>query len=392
MLTDRINNITYSKAMKIAGNVIELKNKGVDVVDFTAGQPDFPTPDNIKAAAFEAITQNKTRYTKNPGLTELREAVINKFKHDNDLHYAENEVMVSTGAKQCLFNAILSLVSKDDEVIFQSPYYTSYPHMISLAEGKSVEIKTTDKSNFKITKSMLENVITEKSKVFILCNPSNPTGAVYSKSELEELAEVVIENNLYVVTDEIYEKIVYDQNKFVSFASLSSEIKERIVVVNGVSKAYSMTGWRIGYCAANKEIISAMNKIQSHSTSGANSIAQCASVEALNGDQSSVESMRNEYQKRRDFIFEKLNEIDGLSVSKCQGAFYLFINIEKLIDKKEIKSANDFTDYLLNEFNVAAIPGTVFGTDGYMRISFATSMDTLEKGVERIKHAVESLS
>ncbi len=378
--------------MKIAGTAMELKNKGIKVFDFTAGEPDFPTPENIKAAAINAINSNKTKYTKNSGINELKEAVINKFKRDNNLEYEPDEIIVSTGAKQGLFNAMLSLTGPGDEVIYQSPYYTSYPHMISLAEATAVEIRSREENNFKIAKDELKKAITDNSKVLILCNPSNPTGSVYSREELGGLAEVVLESNLYVITDEIYEKIVFDDNEFISFASLNSEIKERTVVVNGISKAYSMTGWRLGFSAANKKIISAMNKIQSHSTSCPNSVTQYAAIEALSNSQDSVKKMREEYQRRRDFVFEKINEIKKLYTNKSEGTFYSFINIKELLNKNNINTSENFSDYLLNEHNVAVIPGTVFGAEGYVRLSFATSMENIKEGLNRIKQAVESLS
>jgi aspartate aminotransferase len=378
--------------MKIAGDIIELKNKGSVIIDFTVGEPDFPTPDNIKQAAINAINSNHTKYTKNSGLTELVEAVANKFKRDNNLDYSTDEIIISTGAKQGLFNALLSIIEKGDEVIYQSPFYTSYPHMISLAEGTGVVIKSREENGFKITKDELKNAVTKNSKVLIICNPSNPTGSFYSKSDLEELAEVVLENNLYVIADEIYEKIVFHDNKFTSFASLGNEIKDRTIVVNGVSKAYSMTGWRLGFTAGNKNIIAAMNKIQSHSTSNANTISQYAAIEALNGPQDSVIEMKEEYQKRSDYFFEKINGIKNLSMIKSRGALYSFINIKQLLGKNSINTSEDFAEFLLNEYRIAVIPGTVFGAEGYIRMSFATSMENIQEGIEKIRQAAESLS
>ncbi|TDJ54661.1 MAG: pyridoxal phosphate-dependent aminotransferase [Ignavibacteria bacterium] len=390
MLAERVNKILTSATMQVSAQAKKLIAEGADVINLSVGELDFPTPDNIKEAGKKGIDANKTRYTVTPGTLELRNAIASKFKRDNNLDYSVNEITVSGGAKQSLFNAIMALVNPGDEVIFSSPYWVSYPEMVSLAEGKSVIIETKTEDGFRISGKKLEDAITDKTKLIILCNPSNPTGAAYNKNELEELAEVIIKHDLYVLSDEIYEKLVYDDFKFYSFAQIKPEIKERVIIVNGLSKSYSMTGWRLGYAAGDQEIIAAMNKIQSHTTSHASSISQEAAVEALNGPQVMLEKMLSELIDRRNYLYNELISIHGIKCYKSEGAFYLFPEITSLYNKQlKIESSLDLAMYLLKEAHIAVVPGYAFGAEGYIRISYATSMDNLKETIYRLKKALK---
>ena len=381
--------------MKIAQEAKEMLHKGIDVVDLSVGELDYPTPPNVKDAAKKAIDQNFTKYTINSGTIELREAIAEKLSKENFLNYSPSEIIVSNGAKQCVYNAIQSVINDGDEVIFSSPYWVSYPEMVSLAHGKSVVIDTNERDSFKINPGQLEEAISPRTKLIILCNPSNPTGALYTKNELEKIAEIIEKHNFYVIADEIYEKMVYDDNEFVSFASISDKVKSKTIVVNGLSKSYAMTGWRIGYAAGPQHIIKAMNKIQSHSTSNASSISQAAAVEALLGPQTFIQQMKNDYQKRRDFFFNAINSINGLQCFKPQGAFYLFPNITYFFNKStnifRIEHSFDLAMYLLYEAKVAAVPGSSFGSEGYLRMSYTASMEKLGEAAERIKQALSKL-
>lgn len=396
MHSDRINNIGESQTAKIAAIAIQMKRDKVDVVDLTVGEPDFPTPLNIKKAAIEAINKDLTRYTLIPGTIELRQAIINKLKKDNDLEYDLDNIIVSSGAKQSIFNVVLTVVGKDDEVIIPAPYWVSYPEIVSIAEGKSVIISTEEKHGFKLTTRQLQDNITAKTRAIILCNPSNPTGAVYSKSELEALAEVLENENIIVISDEIYEKLIYDNTEFCSFASVSPIMKNKTVVINGLSKAYAMTGWRIGYAAGEKGIIKRASKLQGHCTTNAPSISQYASIEALEGPQDEIENMHQEFEKRRDFVYSKLWEMDGVSCTKPQGAFYVFPNISTYLNKSyngsTIRNSYDLAHYLLEEARVILIPGAAFGSDNHIRISYTTSMERLGEGMNRIESALKKLN
>jgi len=390
MLAERVNKILTSATMQVSAQAKKLIAEGADVINLSVGELDFPTPDNIKEAGKKGIDANKTRYTVTPGTLELRDAISSKFKRDNNLDYSVDEITVSGGAKQSLFNAIMALVNPGDEVIFSSPYWVSYPEMVSLAEGKSVIIETKTEDGFRISGKKLEDAITDKTKLIILCNPSNPTGAAYNKDELEELAEVIIKHDLYVLSDEIYEKLVYDDFKFYSFAQIKPEIKERVIIVNGLSKSYSMTGWRLGYAAGDQEIIAAMNKIQSHTTSHASSISQEAAVEALNGPQIMLEKMLSELIERRNYLYNELISISGIKCHKSEGAFYLFPEITSLYNKQlKIESSLDLAMYLLKEALIAVVPGNAFGAEGFIRISYATSMDNLKETIYRLKIALK---
>lgn len=396
MLSKRVNKIGVSHTMKVAQEAKELQAKGENVIDLSVGEPDFPTPQNIKDAAIRAIENNFTKYTLNAGTIELRKAIAEKLKKENGLDYSPNEIIVSAGAKQSIYNSVQSLINNDDEAIIAAPYWVSYPEMVILAHGKPVIVNASEENGFKLTAQQIADAVTPKTKVLILCNPCNPTGAAYSKSELEEIAKVVEEKNLIVISDEIYEKLVYDNFKFVSFASLSEKIKSRTIVVNGLSKAYSMTGWRIGYAAASQEIINALNKIQSHSTSNASSISQAAAVEALVGPQDSLEVMRKEFERRRNFLHDELASIKGIKCHKPEGAFYLFPNVSEYFNKSthvfKITNSFDLAMYLLYEEKVATVPGSAFGAEGYIRISYSTSMEQLEEGARRLKEAFKKLN
>ena len=395
MHSDRINNIGESQTAKIAAIAIQMKRDKIDVVDLTVGEPDFPTPLNIKKAAIEAINKDLTRYTLIPGTIELRQAIIRKLKEDNNLEYDLDNIIVSSGAKQSIFNAVLTIVGKDDEVIIPSPYWVSYPEIVSIAEGKSVIISTEEKQGFKVTTRQLQDNITAKTRAIILCNPSNPTGAVYSKSELEALAGVLENENIIVISDEIYEKLIYDNTKFCSFASISPNMKKKTVVINGLSKAYAMTGWRIGYAAGEKGIIERASKLQGHCTTNAPSISQYASIEALEGPQDEIEKMHQEFERRRDFVYSKLQGMDGVSCTKPQGAFYAFPNISAYLNRSfngsTIRNSYDLGRYLLEEARVILIPGAAFGSDNHIRISYTTSMERIEEGMNRIESALKKL-
>ena len=381
--------------MKVAAEAKGMQARGEHVIDLSVGEPDFPTPRNIKDAAIEAIEKNMTRYTVNPGTVELRKAIQNKFKNDHNLEYTLNEIIVSNGAKQSIFNAVQSIIYVDDEAIIPSPYWVSYPEMITLAHGKPVIVETSEENGFKITPEQLKNAVTPATKLLILCNPSNPTGSAYTKEELKAIAEVAEEHDFYIISDEIYEKLIYDNFKFVSFAELNESMKKRTIIINGVSKAFAMTGWRIGYAAGPENIIKGINKLQSHSTSNASSISQAATVEALNGTQEIVEEMRLEFEKRRNYFYDAITSLDGITCYKPEGAFYLFPNIRHYFGKStevmKIEHSFDLSMYLLYEAKVATVPGSSFGAEGFLRLSYATSMENLIEGFERIKKALAKL-
>jgi aspartate/methionine/tyrosine aminotransferase len=395
LVSERVNRIIESPTMKVAAEAKKMASEGENVIDLSVGEPDFPTPQNIKDAAIKAINENHTRYTINAGTVELRKAIAAKFKRDNNLDYNINEIIASNGAKQSLFNAIHSIVYTEDEVIIPAPYWVSYPEMVNLAHGKPVIIPTDESTGFKITPQQLKNAITPHTKVLILCNPSNPTGSAYSKEELEAIAEIVEKESFYIISDEIYEKLMYDNFEFICFASLSDELKKRTVIINGVSKSYSMTGWRIGYAAGPEHIIKGINKIQSHSTSNASSISQYATVEALCGPQDAIEEMRREFERRRNYLYDEIVSIEGITCYKPEGAFYLFPNVSKYFHKStevlRVENSFDLSMYLLYEAKVATVPGSAFGAEGYIRISYATSMENLIEAVSRVREALRKL-
>jgi aspartate aminotransferase len=379
----------------ITAKAKKMKAEGIDVIGFGAGEPDFDTPENIKEAAKRAIDSGFTKYTPTSGIPELKDAICEKFKRDNGLDYGREEVLVSCGAKHSIFNAVLALCGKGDEVILPSPYWVSYPEMIKLAEAKPVVIKTTQQSGFKITPQQLRKAITPKTKLIILNSPSNPTGMVYSRKDLQPLSEILVKKGICCISDEIYEKIIYDGKEHVSIASLSPEMKKLTIVVNGVSKPYSMTGWRIGYAAGQKEVIQAMSNMQDHSTSNPASICQKAAVEALKGPQESVREMVKAFAERRDYIEERLNSVEGINCLKPEGAFYVFPDVSQLLGKKHngkiIKDSFSLTELLLTEARVAVVPGAVFGDDRHLRLSYATSIGDIEKGMGRIEEFAKKI-
>lgn len=395
MLSDRVKELETSQTMMISGEAKKLKSDGVDIIDLSMGEPDFNTPNNIKEVGKTAIDENRTKYTLNQGTNELRNAIAAKLKRENNLDYNLNEIIVSNGAKQSIYNSILATVNPGDEVIVPAPYWVSYPSMIQLAGGKMVVIDTEEKTGFKVTADQLSSAVTSKTKMLILCNPSNPTGSVYQKNDLEALANIVHQNNFYVLADEIYEKLVYDNNKFISFASLSDDIKKKTILINGISKSYAMTGWRIGYTAAPENVSYAINKIQSHTTSNASTISQYAAIEAIAGPQEAIEEMINEFRKRRDFLFNEITSIPGITCHKSEGAFYLFPNISNYLHgkstKQKINTSFDLSMHLLYKAHIAVVPGSAFGKEGYLRLSYSTSMEYLKEAVYRLKMALEKI-
>ncbi|MEG2539250.1 MAG: pyridoxal phosphate-dependent aminotransferase [Clostridium sp.] len=392
-LSRRAKDISASVTLAITAKAKKLKSEGVDIVSFGAGEPDFNTPPNIIDAAQKALDSGLTRYTPASGIGELKAAICQKLKEDNNLSYKEDEIVVSNGAKHSLYNALFAICNEGDEVIIPVPYWVSYPELVKLVGAVPVYIETPEENEFKYKIEDLKKAITSKTKAIILNSPNNPTGSVYSLEELQEIAALAIENDIIVISDEIYEKLVYEDVVHVSIASLSDEIKDRTIVVNGVSKSYAMTGWRIGYTACNSTIAKIMSNFQSHATSNPNSIAQYASVEAISGSQDEVNRMKGEFEKRRDFMVDKVNSIEGLSCRKPKGAFYVMINITgikgRVINGVEIKTSVDFCDALLDGAKVAAIPGAGFGSDDYIRLSYATSMDNIKEGLNRIENFIK---
>jgi aspartate aminotransferase len=395
MLSNRIQRINESPTAEIAAIASQMKRDKVDLVDLSIGEPDFPTPQNVKRAAILGINHNYTKYTLIPGTIELRQAIVQKLKRENNLDYSINNIIVSNGAKQSIFNIILTLINEGDEVIIPAPYWVSYPEIASIAGGKSIILKTSDENNFKITPQQLSEAITSKTKILILCNPSNPTGTVYSRSELQALAEVIEDTNIILISDEIYEKLVYDNLNHTSIAEISPKIKKKTIVVNGLSKAYAMMGWRIGYAAGEEEIIKGCIKLQSNSTTNASSISQYAAIEALSGPQEEIKRMHQFFEDRRNYVYTSLTEMTGISCSKPDGAFYVFPKVSYFYGADspsgKINSSQDFAMYLLNEYQIVLVPGAAFGSDAHIRISYATSMDRLEEGMDRLESALNRL-
>ena len=394
MLSERARSIKPSPTLAMDAKAKAMKAQGVDVVNFGVGEPDFDTPENIKEAAVRAIRDGFTKYTPVGGIDALKDAIIEKFRKDNALEYAREEIIVSCGAKHSLYNIAQALYDPGDEVIIPAPYWVSYPDQVILNDARPVIVKTYESDAFLLRPEALESQISEKTKAIILNSPSNPTGLTYDRKTLEQIAEIVLRRNLYVISDEIYEKLVYDNAEHVSIASLGAEIKKRTIVVNGLSKSHAMTGWRVGFAAGPREIITPMTNIQSQSTSNPNSIAQKAAVEALTGPQDFVQTMRSEFDRRRRFLVSELNAIPDVTCITPTGAFYAFPNISGLfgkMDGKPVFSSSDLTLFLLEDASVALVPGNAFGDDSYIRLSYATSMENLKKGVERIRNAVGKL-
>ncbi len=394
-LASRVSLIKPSPTLTIQARANALKASGRDIVGFGAGEPDFDTPLNIKEAAIRAIHAGFTKYTPVGGTDELKDAVIAKLQRDNQLTYRRSEIVISCGAKHSLFNVAHVLFEEGDEVLIPSPYWVSYTDIVYLTGAKPVVIKTRSEEGFKLQPAQLEAAITPRTRAIIISYPSNPAGVCYSRNELQELAAVILRKGIMIISDDIYEKIIYDDRPFCTLASLSDELKGISIVINGVSKSYSMTGWRIGYAAGSEEIVSAMTKYQSQNTSNPTSIAQKAAVEALNGPQEGVGKMAREFQKRRDLIVERLTAIDGVTCLRPEGAFYVFPNVGsyygRSFEGKIIGTSAEMAAYLLDEANVALVPGGDFGHDDHIRISYATSMEQIEKGVERIRLALLKL-
>lgn len=388
-LSKRALNISSSVTLEITAKAKEMKEKGIDIISFGAGEPDFDTPKNIQESGIKTIKLGNTRYTATAGILELREAICQKLKKDNNLEYGPQNIVVSNGAKHSIFNALTAILNPGEEVIIPVPYWVSYPEMVKLAGGNPVLVKTEEKNGFKFNIEDIKNSITNKTKAIILNSPSNPTGAVYDKEELAEIAELAVQNDIFVISDEIYEKLIYDGKKHISIASLNNRIKDLTVVINGMSKAYAMTGWRIGYIAAHEKIAKVITKIQSHMTSNPCTISQYASLEGLKGSQETIEYMRSKFEERRNYMVDRINKITSLTCIKPLGAFYVMVNIKEIKGKEirgyKISNSLDFADFLLNEAKVAVVPGIAFGADDYIRLSYATSMLNIEKGLDRIE-------
>lgn len=385
--------IEPSVTLEITAKANAMKAKGMDIISFSVGEPDFNTPENIQNEGVRAIKSGLTRYTPSSGIIELKKAICEKFKADNNLDYKPENIIISNGGKHSIYNALLAILNPGDEVIIGVPYWVSYPELVNIAGGTPVFIKTKEENDFKFGVKELNDVKTDKTKAIILNSPSNPTGAIYTEEELYEIAKWAVENKVFVISDELYEKLLYDGNKHISIASLNEDIKDLTILINGMSKAYAMTGWRIGYTAANAEVVKIMGNIQSHTTSNPSSISQYASVEGLIGDQSSVENMKEQFDIRRKYIVENINSIKGLSCRTPKGAFYIMVNISELKGKTikgfEINNSLDFSKLILEKGKVAIVPGIAFGDDDFVRLSYATSLDNIKEGLKRIKEVVE---
>lgn len=391
-LSKKAMNMEPSMTLALTAKAGELKAQGVDVISFGVGEPDFNTPQNIIDAAILAMNQGKTKYTAVSGITELKEAIVKKFYNDNGLNYKSENIIVSTGGKQCLFNVFAAILNVGDEVLIPKPYWVSYPELVKLNDGIPVFVETNEEDDFKINFKNLEKSITNKTKAIVVNSPNNPTGSIYSKKELMEIADFAKKYDLYIISDEMYEKLTYGDNKHISIASLNEDAFNRTIVVNGLSKAYAMTGWRVGYAAGKKEIVKLMNNIQSHTTSNVNSIAQYASLEALTGQQEEMKIMQNEFDRRRKVMMKLLDDISDVSYIEPKGAFYILVNIEKILKKFKISGSSEFCEKLLDRENVVAIPGIAFGEDNYIRLSYATSMDSIETGLNRISNFIKNLN
>ncbi len=393
IVSNSLKRIKPSPTIAVTSKAREMRAAGRDVIGLGAGEPDFDTPDNIKEAAIEAIKKGDTKYTAVDGTPALKKAIQAKFSRENDLSYELDQISVGTGGKQVLYNAFMATINKGDEVIIPAPYWVSYPDIVLLAGGKPKIIKCDEKNNFKLTPEKLKKAVSKKTKWIIINSPSNPTGSGYTKNEIIALSKILMKyKNLYILSDDIYEHITYDDFKFFTIAQIE-KLKSRTLTMNGVSKSYSMTGWRIGYAAGPKEIIKAMAKIQSQSTSNPTSISQAAAVEALNGTQDFISERSNSFKERRNFVVDSLNNIKGISCLSPEGAFYVFPNCKKLLNNKtKLKTDKDFVEKLLEKAEVAVVQGSAFGLEGYFRISYATSMDNLKKAMERIKSFCNSLN
>ena len=388
-LSKKANSISPSITLEITGKANELKAQGVNVMSFAAGEPDFNTPRNIIEAAIKAMDDGYTKYTKTSGIVDLRTPICPKLHQENNLNYSEEQIVVSTGAKQCLANTFLAILNKGDEVILQNPCWVSYTELIKLADGVPVIVNCDENDGYKLSAKNIEKAVTSKTKAILLNSPHNPTGIVYNKNELEEIAQIAKKYNLIIISDEIYEKLIYDGEEHVSIASLSEDAYERTIVINGLSKTYAMTGWRVGYTASSTKLAKVMSSVQSHMTSNVCSISQYAALEALTGPQDSINMMKNAFEERRNFMMKKLEGIDEVSFIKPQGAFYIMVDITYFIGKSingiKINNSIEFAKILLEEEKVAVIPGAAFGLENFIRLSYATSMEVIEEGLDRIK-------
>jgi aspartate aminotransferase len=391
-LANRVKALTPSSTLAITAKAKELKEQGEDVIGLGAGEPDFNTPQNILDAALVSMNEGQTKYTPSAGLPGLKKAIIKKFEQDQGLTYKPNEIIVANGAKHALYTLFQVLLNDGDEVIIPTPYWVSYPEQVKLAGGVPVYIEGLEGNQFKVTPEQIKRAISKKTKAIIINSPSNPTGVLYTADELFELGKVCLEENILIVSDEIYEKLVYGNHKHVSIAQISPELKEQTVVINGVSKSHSMTGWRIGYAAGNSQVIEAMTNLASHSTSNPTTTAQYAAIAAYNGPQEPVEEMRLAFEQRLEIIFDKIMAIPGFTCVKPQGAFYLYPNVKKAAEMTGYNNVDDFVEALLVEAKVAVVPGSGFGTPDNIRLSYATSLELLEKAVERIHQFVVSKS
>jgi aspartate aminotransferase len=387
ILSNRVQKIKPSATLAVSDKAKQLKAQGVQIVSMGSGEPDFDTPVNIQKAATQAIGAGETRYTAVDGTPQLKKAICEKFKRENGLEYSDNEVMVSSGGKQVFYNLCQAILNKGDEVIIPSPYWVSYPDMVLLADATPVFIETGLEQEFKITAEQLESSLNANTKLLVLNSPSNPTGAVYTKSEIESLGAVLEKHpHVNVISDDIYEHIRWEDDEFVNIAMACPKLKDRTIILNGVSKAYAMTGWRIGYAAGPEEIIKAMKKIQGQSTSNPSSISQAAALEAISGDQSFINMMVAAFERRHNFLVDSLNAIDGIECPQSRGAFYSFPRVQGLIDRLGLKNDVEFSTYCLDKISLALVPGSAFGAPGYVRLSFATSMDNLKLAIERLSN------
>ncbi|MGL4761393.1 MAG: pyridoxal phosphate-dependent aminotransferase [Sarcina sp.] len=388
-LSIKAKKMSTSLTLALTAKATQMRNEGIDVISFGVGEPDFNTPKNVRDAAHNAIEDGKNKYTAASGLLELKKLVCKKFEEDNNLEYKTENIILSTGAKQCLTNVFMSILNKGDEVIIASPYWVSYPELIELSDGKAIFAQTKKENDFKLTAIDVEKYLTKETKAIVINSPNNPTGAIYTKSELEEIARVCEKYDLYIISDEIYEKLNYDKenNPHISIASLSDDAFARTIVINGFSKSHAMTGWRLGYAAASKEITKLMSTIQSHTTSNPNTITQYAGIEALVGNDDELNKMIGIFNKRRDLMVSLLDDIEGFDCVSPKGAFYCFIDISKLFNN-EIRNSIDFASKLLEDEKVVVIPGSAFGKDDYIRLSYATSEENIVNGLIRIKEFV----
>lgn len=388
-LASRVKSLTPSSTLAITAKAKELKGQGHDVIGLGAGEPDFNTPQHIIDAAYESMMEGHTKYTPSAGMPSLLNTIITKLKRDQGLTYSQKEIIVTNGAKHALYTLFQVLLNEGDEVVIPIPYWVSYPEQVKLAGGVPIYVTGKEENEFKITPDQLEESITERTKAVIINSPSNPTGVIYSKEELKALGEVCLRRNVLIVSDEIYEKLIYDNHQHISVAEISPELKEQTIIINGVSKSHSMTGWRIGYAAGNKLIIDAMVNLSSHSTSNPTTSAQYATIAAYNGSQEPVEEMRTAFESRLNVIYDQLISIPGFTCIKPQGAFYLFPNVRKAADLTGYNNVDEFSTALLEEALVAVVPGSGFGAPDNIRLSYATSLDQLEEAVKRMKDFVE---